>query len=82
MANTTPADVLTVHCELLQAFFQTCVVNGAISDDAMSAIFAMTAERLRNAHGAADDSGAFSYLNQFVRNVKVFADGRDNQKPS
>jgi len=79
MTKTTPGDVLTVHCEPLQAFFQTCVVHGAISDDTMNAIFAMTAERLRNAHHAAEDSGAFAYLNQFVQNVRLFGDGRDQK---
>jgi hypothetical protein len=78
MTTTTPADVVAVHGELLQAFFQSCVTSGAISDDNMAAIFAMTTERLRST-GAADGSGAMSYLSQFVQNVRMFADLRDKK---
>jgi hypothetical protein len=58
MAKTTASDILIVNAELLQAFFQCCVRTGALSDDAMKTIFAMTAERLSTAHNLTADSGA------------------------
>jgi hypothetical protein len=80
MAKTTQGDILIVNAELLQAFFQCCVRTGALTDDAMNTIFAMTAERLSAVHKMTADSGAFACLNQMVANVKLFADAREKER--
>jgi aminoglycoside N3'-acetyltransferase len=79
MAKITPTDVVTVHGELLQAFFQTCLATRAVRADLIDATFAMVSERLRSAYSATEDSGAMSYLNEFARNVKLFAEQREKE---
>jgi hypothetical protein len=76
MPACTAQEILTVHSELLKAFFQFAVSTGAITDDAMNAIFAMTVEGLQEC-GATNNSGHMAYLNSIVGNVKQFADARD-----